>query len=470
MESTELLDRNYADFLASKRLVAPSAGIEIDPAELHPAMFGFQRDGTRWSLRKGRSALFYDTGLGKTICQVEWARMLNQQGYYVLIVAPLAVAKQTVREAAKWGVKIEYAREHVAAHRDVPILITNYEHVQKFPMSQFGGVVLDESGILKSVAGKIRSRLIEVCRDVPFRLCCTATPAPNDIAEIANHAEFLGLMTRAEMLAHFFVHDDSGWRLKGHAVEPFYRWLASWGMAIKRPSDLGYSDDGFVLPALTVTPHFVPTNWKPDGYLFPVKLKGITERASVRKTTMIPRVAKCVEIIESEPDEQWLVWCGTNDEGKALTQALEAIEVKGNDDADYKERSLVGFAEGRIKRLVTKTKIAGHGLNLQNCARMLFCGLSDSWEQYYQAIRRCWRFGQQREVYVHIVLSDGEYPIYENVMRKEKEALEMSANLIRNVAVYEQAELAAQLGVVTYRPEMPMRLPAWLGRGGNGHS
>lgn len=454
--------RRYQQFLASKRLVAPSAGFDIDPSELHPDMFPFQRDGTRWGLRKGRSALFYDTGLGKSFCQIEWARILTTRGYYVLIVAPLAVAKQTVREAAKWGTVIEYVREPDAITWSTPILITNYEHIAKFNMKIFGGVVLDESGILKSVDGKIRTRLIETCRDVPYRLCCSATPAPNDISEIANHAEFLGLMTRTEMLAHFFVHDDTGWRLKGHAVEPFYQWLASWGMAVKRPSDLGYDDGAFLLPKLTVTPHFVPTDWKPDGYLFPVKLKGIMERASVRKATMVPRVAEVVAIVESEPDEQWLIWCGTNDEGTALKHALNAVEIRGNDTIDHKESSLFGFAEGRIKRLVTKGKIAGHGMNFQSCARTAYCGLSDSWEMYYQTLRRFYRFGQTREVHAHIVLSDGEYPIYENVMRKEAEALAMSANLIQHVAAYETAELSAHLGVVTYHPEQQMEIPAWL--------
>lgn len=450
----------YADFLRSKRLLAPADGLEIDRAELDPRLFDFQKDQVVWSLRKGRCALFNDTGLGKSFMQIEWARQLNQRAYYVLIVAPLAVAKQTVREAAKWGMSIEYVREQAAITWATPTVITNYEHIQKFDMRQFGGVVLDESSILKSQDGKTRTRLIELCREIPYRLCCTATPAPNDISEIANHAEFLGLMTRTEMLAHFFVHDDSGWRLKGHATEPFYRWLASWGMSVKKPSDLGYEDGAFILPPLTITPHFVTTDWKPDGMLFSVKLKGIGERSQARKATVGPRVIKAVEIIQGEPNEKWLVFCGTNDESAALKKALNAIEVKGSDDVDWKEAAAVWFAghgpcpcrkdDCGHHVLVTKVSIFGFGLNFQSCARELHCGLSDSEEQFYQGCRRIWRFGQTRECVVHVVLSDAEYPIYENVMAKEKRAAELSANLIKNVAAYERAEISSELGEFTY--------------------
>lgn len=450
----------YEQFLITKRLLAPSAGIEIDRTDLHPSMFDFQKDVTTWALRKGRAAMFLDTGLGKSLCQIEWARQLNQRGYYVLIAAPLAVAKQTVREAAKWGSAIEYVREPDAVTWNMETIITNYEHVHKFDMKRFGGVVLDESSILKSVDGKVRTRLISLCRDIPYRLCCTATPAPNDISEIANHAEFLGLMTRTEMLAHFFVHDDAGWRLKGHAQEPFYRWLASWGMSVKKPSDLGYEDGAFTLPKLTIAPHFVKTDWKPEGMLFSVKLRGIGERSQARKATIEPRVEKAVKIVRSEPNERWLIFCGTNDESAALKKALNAIEVKGSDDVDWKEAAAVWFAgngpcpcrkdDCTHHVLVTKVSIFGFGLNFQACARELHCGLSDSEEQFYQGCRRIWRFGQTRECIVHVVLSDAEYPIYENVMSKERKAAEISALLIQNVASYEKAELSSAEGEFTY--------------------
>ena len=283
---------DYRTFLQTKRIESPACGVGVDA--LHSSLFPFQYDLVRWALRKGRAAIFADTGLGKTLMQLEWA---SKAAGRALILAPLAVAKQTVKLAAEFGYTVTYAR----AESDSPltgITITNYEMLGKFNAANFGAVVLDESSILKSFTGKIRTSLIESFKDTSMRLCCTATPAPNDIAEIANHAEFLGLMTRVEMLSCFFVHDDQGWRLKGHAREPFYRWLASWGMSVKRPSDLGYSDEGFVLPALTISPFFVETNYRPEGMLFATELKGVTERTRVRKATTAERVEAAIELIK----------------------------------------------------------------------------------------------------------------------------------------------------------------------------
>lgn len=436
----------YQDFLATKRIVAPVAGLSIERASLHPDTFEFQRDLTIWALRKGRAAIFADTGLGKTIMQLQWA---ERSGAHALILAPLAVAKQTVREAERWGIKVEYAREQ----KDIlaSITIANYEIAHKFDARRFDAVVLDESSILKAFEGKMRTSLTKQFSRVPMRLCCTATPAPNDISEIANHAEFLGLMSRTEMLAHFFVHDDEGWRLKGHAKEPFYRWLASWGMSIRKPSDLGYSDEGFELPELKIIPHFIESDFKPEGMLFAAKLKGIQDRVAARKATANLRIQRAVEIVTSEPDQRWLLWCGLNDESSLLKQLLpNAIEVKGSDSQDHKESALLGFADGTVKTLITKPRIAGFGMNWQSCARMVFVGLGDSYEQYYQAIRRCWRFGQRRSVEVHIVLSDAEYSIYENVMQKEAKAQAMSVALIENAGEYERAEIHSKLGEFMY--------------------
>ena len=429
----------YKDFLTSKQLVSPANGIQINRDDLHSMLFDFQKDLSTWALKKGRAAIFATTGLGKTFMQLEYARLAARR---TLILAPLAVAKQTVREASKLSIEVVYSREQSGVALS-GITITNYEHLHKFNPAEFGAVVLDESSILKSLDGKTRTALIRMFQSTPMRLCCTATPAPNDIAEIANHAEFLGLMTRAEMLACFFVHDDKGWRLKGHAKEPFYRWLASWGMTVNKPSDLGYEDNGFALPPLTIKPTFVQSTYRPEGQLFATKLKGITERSSARKQTMKDRIAKAVKIIKAEPDESWLIWCGMNDESKLLAGLLpDAVEVKGSDSVQHKEDSLLGFAEGRIKQLITKPSIAGFGLNLQACARMIFVGLGDSYEQYFQSIRRCWRFGQSRPVTAHIVLSDAEHVIYDNVMRKEREFETMSKKLIENVAEYERDEIA----------------------------
>lgn len=433
----------YDEFLLSKRIVAGSSGRQVDADALHPSLFAFQSAVTRWALRKGRAGLFLSTGLGKTRCQVEWARLTGER---TLIVAPLGVARQTVAEAAQIGVPVTYARSQSSAGDG--ITITNYEMVGHFDAAAFGAVVLDESSILKSIGGKSRAQLTDLFRETPYRLCCTATPAPNDIAEIANHAEFLGIMRRVDMLASFFVHDDNGWRLKGHACEGFYRWLASWAMAVRLPSDIGFPDDGYILPPLSVEPVWVEADYVPDGQLFFTDLHGITDRMRVRRGTVADRVASAAALVNAS-DEQWVCWCGLNEESRALARAIRgATEVVGSDSPDAKAEALAAFQDGGYRVLVTKPSIAGFGLNLQCCARMVFVGLGDSWEQYYQCIRRCWRFGQSRPVRVCVVLSTHEDVVYSNVMRKEEEAAVMSENLVAHVREMERAELCASDGGV----------------------
>lgn len=447
----------YTDFLASKMIVAPTVGMEIAEEDVNPKLFPFQRDLVRWALRKGRSAIFADTGLGKTFMQVEWARLTGES---TLILAPLAVAHQTVAEAEKLGVEITYARNQSEAGK---LTITNYERLDSFDPSQFGAVVLDESSILKSFDGRTRGNLIKRFQATRWRLCCTATPAPNDIAEIGNHAEFFGLMSRAEMLATFFVHDNRRWLLKGHARRPFWRWLASWGMTVRKPSDLGYEDEGFALPHLFIEPLIVEAEWKPEGQLFAAGLSGITERGEVRRSTAEARVSAAAEIVNRESDEPWLVWCGLNAESEALTRAIPgAIEVKGADKPETKADALMGFANGSIRVLVTKPSIAGFGMNFQRCARMVFVGLGDSYEQYYQAIRRCWRFGQTRDVRAVVVVSDVERTIYENVLRKEQDAQQIQAEVVANVGEFERAEIQAVHARDDFKFETKMEVPAWL--------
>lgn len=439
---------NYHDFLTSKRITAAPAGFDVEPSAINEKLFPFQRDLVRWSARKGRAALFADTGLGKGLMALEWARLVHER---TLIVAPLSVARQFLREGGKFGYDVRYARSQA----DVTggITVTNYEMVTHFDLSQFGAVVLDESSILKALDGKTRQKLTELCADVPYRLCCTATPAPNDIAEIANHAEFLGILTRSEMLAAFFVHDDQGWRLKGHAEGAFYQWLASWGMSVRRPSDLGYSDDGYILPPLTISPLWVESDYVPDGQLFFTSLRGIQDRTKVRKGTLADRVQATADLVNADAD-QWIVWCGLNDESAALVAAIPgAVEVVGSDDPEAKAAAIEAFQDGQYRVLVTKSKIAGFGLNLQNCHKMIFCGLSDSWEAYYQCIRRCYRFGQAQPVEVRIVLSEAEEAIYQNVMQKELEAQTMSQKLIEHVQQFEQAEIAGVQATVPYRTD-----------------
>ncbi len=427
----------YAEFLESKASRPQAAGRE--PGRIHDALFPFQRDLVRWAVRKGRCALFADTGLGKTLMQCEWARQLGER---TLILAPLSVGSQTVAIARSLlGIEVWQGRRQEDAGPG--ITITNYEMLDRFDPSAFGAVVLDESSILKALDGKTRQRLTAAFADTPFRLCCTATPAPNDIAEIASHAEFLGVSTRANMLARYFVHDsDQSWRLKGHAQDAFFSWLASWGMSVRKPSDLGYADDGYDLPPLAVIPEFVDAGFVPSGQLMWLGLKGIQERATVRKGTLGPRVSRAAEIINGD-GEQWIAWCGLNDEGRVLKAAVrDSILVEGDQSPEDKAAAIEAFQRGEYRVLITKPRIAGLGLNLQNAHRMVFVGLSDSWESYYQCIRRCYRFGQRMPVEAHIVLADAEEEIFANVMRKEREAADMADKLIANVREFERAEIS----------------------------
>jgi len=458
----------YREFLAAKRLVAPAEGLQVDEAQIHPSLFGFQRALVAWALRKGRAAVFADTGLGKTRMQVEWARLTGQR---TLILAPLAVAQQTVREAAELGVQVAYAR-HQGEAPPTGLTITNYERLDRFDPATFGAVVLDESSILKAFSGVTKKALVAAFRGTRFKLCCTATPAPNDVEELCNHADFLGVMSPAEMRSTFFISADRAryqahYRLKRHAEQAFYRWLASWAMACKRPSDLGFPDDGFLLPPLHVGPVFVETGWAPDGQLFPTGLKGVTERADVRRSTLAERCRMAEAVVMSivaHPDDQWLIWCGLNAEADRLARDLPgAVQVAGADDPDVKAERLLDFAEGRARILVTKTRVAGYGLNFQRCAHMVFVGLGDSWEQYYQAVRRCWRFGQARPVKAWVVLSEAERPVWDNVQRKQLAADRLSDGLLAGLVEHERAELFAGTSKGDdYEPRRALTVPAWL--------
>ena len=357
--------------------------------------------------------------------QVAWAQAIPGP---VLVLAPLCVGEQTVAEGQKVGIDAAY----VSSQSDVTghISITNYERLHRMDLSQFTGVVLDESSILKSFDGKTRTALIESCKAVPYRLCCTATPSPNDISELANHAEFLGLMTRPEFLATWFVHDDVGWRMKRHAVGPFYQWMASWAVAFRHPRDLGYDDDQFDLPGLVITDHLVAMDRPVGGALFPeLGLKGIQGRLAVRQDTVTERVARAVTLVDD--GASWIIWCGLNAEADAAVRAIPgAVQVAGKDTYDDKRTAVQGFVDGSIRVLVSKPKILGFGMNFQHCHSMAFLGLSDSYETYYQCIRRCFRFGQTETVSAHIIISDAERGIVSNVRRKEADATQMAGDLL----------------------------------------
>jgi hypothetical protein len=420
---------DYDAFLARKAHTAAREGIDVDPAALHPFLHDWQAEIVTWALHTGRAAIWADTGLGKTVMQLEWARHHGTS----LIVAPLAVCQQTVREAHKLDLTARYVRD--PAHVDGPgVWITNYEMAERFDPAAFDAVVLDEASILKNSDGKTRSMLIKHFQDVPYRLACTATPAPNDPEELTNQSEFLGRMTRVHMLAAYFVHDDEGWRVKGHAKRPMLRWMASWAIALRKPSDMGYTDEGYDLPGLRIVSHLIPVHVVPEGQLFATDLGGVSGRSTIRRETLDARVECAVDLVRAEPSEPWLLWCGLNAEADALAESIPgSVNVHGGMTPEQKADHLLAFADGAIQTLITKPSLAAFGLNWQHCARMAFVGLSDSYEAYYQAIRRCYRYGQTRIVHAHIVLSEIEGQIAANVARKESEATELTAGLVREM-------------------------------------
>ena len=425
-----------AQLLERKAILHKPQGIDISSDDLSPQLFPFQRAITAWAIRKGRCAIFADTGLGKTPMQLEWAHRIGGRS---LVVAPLSVARQTVRIGGQFGIPVHYTRSGTELSEGINI--TNYEMLDHFDPSGFRSVVLDESSILKSLAGKTRRKLISMFGETPYRLCCTATPAPNDPSEIGNHSEFLGVLSMADMLATFFVHDEQEWRLKGHGRQAYYEWMASWAMSIRKPSDLGFDDAGYDLPPLEITPTFVSVAVASKGKLFFTGLSGISDRASVRRSTTAERVAAAAALVNGS-GEQWILWCGMNGEADACAKAIAGSRnVQGADSIDSKVADIEAFQDGQFSALVTKPKICGHGMNLQNCHNMIFVGMNDSWETYYQCIRRCYRFGQTQPVRVYLVLSEAESEIYQNVMRKESQAREMSDELIRNVQQYETEEI-----------------------------
>jgi superfamily II DNA or RNA helicase len=420
---------SYQEFLAAKRTRINEIGPTVHPADVHPMLHDWQAELVVWAARAGRAAIWADTGLGKTVMQVEWLRHVTGGGHG-LIVAPLAVCHQTVREAARIGVTATYVRS--AAQIAGPgIYVTNYEMVQHFDAEMFRAVVLDEASILKQSDGKTRTMLIRHFEPVPFRLACTATPAPNDPEELTNQAEFLGHMSRTHMLAAYFIHDDAGWRLKGHARGPMYEWMATWAVALRKPSDLGYDDTGYDLPGLNIESHLIDVPIEAEGQLFPTDLGGVGGRARVRQETLSARCEGAARLVEKEPGEPWLIWCGLNAEAELLASLIPgSVNVDGSWSPESKAQALLDFADGKISRLITKPSIASMGLNWQHCARMVFVGLSDSYEQYYQAIRRCHRYGQTRVVDVHVVLSELEGQIAVNIARKEREASQITGQLV----------------------------------------
>lgn len=443
----------YREFLKQKLIRAPQVGIE--GRNINPNLFDFQAAIVRWALRKGRCAIFSDCGTGKTFMELEWSKHIaTHSGKPVLIFAPLAVSKQTVGEGETFGIGVTLCRTN--GDMQPGIDITNYEKLQHFE-NDIGGLVLDESSILKGFDGKTRALLTAFAQRIPYRLCATATPAPNDYMELGNHAEFLGVMTCTEMLATFFVHDGgetSKWRLKKHAEGLFWKWVCSWAVALRKPSDLGFSDDHdedgrwrpFELPKLNLHQVTVEHSFQPEGLLFPVEAETLSERRDARRETIDKRVSATAGIVNATTDP-FLVWCDLNAESQALTAAIpSAVEITGSDKEDDKESRIIDFIKGRSTVIVSKPSICGLGVNLQHCSKMVFVGLSDSYEQLYQAIRRCWRFGQKREVDCYIVTSESEGAVVRNIERKEKQAIAMMDGMVEHMKDEMRSEV---LGAVT---------------------
>ncbi len=421
---------SYDAYVKRKLSTVPPTGI-ADGFSVPASLFPHQSALTAWALRRGRCAIFADTGLGKSRMQLAWADAVHRHTKRpVLILAPLAVASQTVLEGQSLSLGIALCRE--AADVGPGINITNYDRLHKFNPGDFGAVVLDESSCIKHHDTKTLQTLLSAFRETPFKLCATATPAPNDWTELGTHAQFLGICTRQEMLAEFFTHDGgdtSVWRLKGHARSLFWRWVSGWGAMVRKPSDLGFDDSAYALPPLHLHEHTVKTQMPHDGMLFASEAQTLSERRDARRMSLEDRVTECAAIVNADA-EPWVVWCDLNAEGDALTKAIKgAVQIVGSDPVDVKEQRLADFAAGKFRVLVSKPSICGFGLNWQHAARMAFVGVTDSFEAYYQAVRRCWRFGQKRDVHVHVFASESEGAVVANLKRKERDAALMAESL-----------------------------------------
>ncbi len=451
-----LLNDEYQEFIAKKLIVIAPSGFDVPAEELNPLLFDWQQDIVSWALRRGKSALFEDCGLGKTPQQLEWAHRVHlHTGKPVLIFAPLAVSEQTARlEAPKFG----YAVQICATQDDVVngINITNYEKLHHFSPEGWGGVILDESSILKGYDGKTRQLLNEFCADIPYKLSCTATPAPNDLDELTRQAEWLGIMRENEIKAVFFTQDGNTttkWRLKRHAEEEFWKWMGQWSVALRKPSDLGYDDNGFTLPEIEYIP-IVVKGEVADGYLVPVDAQTMTERRAARRASLGTRVQEAAGLAD-ESDDAWVFWCDLNSESEALAKSIDgAVEIAGRHSEAYKKDAMIGFTEGRYLRLVSKPSICGWGMNWQHCHNVAFVGLSDSYEAFYQAIRRFWRYGQKNVVKCYIITSETEGAVVSNIRRKELQSAKMFDEIVKHMAVYSEVGKRAVRDEMTYEEDV----------------
>jgi DNA modification methylase len=429
--------KKYSDFIKTKIKYKSFFGFEYkNKSEI---LFDFQSDIVNWACKIGRAAIFADCGLGKTLMQLEWAKNIDGN---VLFVAPLAVTSQTIKEAKdKLNLNLEYHRQQP---EKVKYVITNYEMLENFDADYFDGIVLDESSILKSFAGKFRNSIIEKFKNTKYKLCCTATPSPNDFMELGNHSEFLGYNDYIDMLSMYFIHDageTQKWKIKGHAEDEFWRWVCSWAVMLQKPSDLGYVDGNFILPEIEYHKISIETNKKIDGFLFQMEAQTLQERNRARSETTEDRCNIAADIVNKK-DGPFLVWCNLNKESELLNRLIkDSKEIKGSDDLEYKKNTMQDFSNKKLKRLITKPSIAGFGMNWQHCNNMAFVGLSDSYEQFYQAVRRCWRFGQKKKVNCYIITADIEGEVVKNIERKNADAEKMAKEMIKHMSIYNKENI-----------------------------
>lgn len=439
----------YDDFVKAKRRSEVATGHA--PGDLNEHLFDFQHAIVSWAVRRGRAAIFADTGLGKTLMQLSWAdEVASHTKGIVVILAPLAVSEQTIEQGKTFGIEVTRI-PHGESPSAPGIWITNYERIGALNFSELHGIVLDESSILKSHNGKTRTAIIESCQSIPYRLSCTATPSPNDFDELGNQCEFLGVMTRTEMLATYFINDagDTGtWILKGWGQSRFWEWMGSWAVVLRSPADIGFDGSRYDLPKLQYHEHVVETDTIGDE-LFSRPAMGLAERRKAQRDSIQSRCKALADIVNAEPNEPWLIWCHLNDEADLIESLLsDSINVQGSDSPEVKTKNMMAFTHGDLRVLCSKPKICGYGMNWQHCARMAFVGLDDSFEKFYQAVRRCYRFGQKREVQVHIFTAENEGQILQNIKRKELQHHEMSANMIEHMKDIMNKELAGTSNIV----------------------
>ena len=456
----------YDDFLQSKAMVAEACGFDVDKSTITPMAFDYQKDIIAWACKKGKCAILTGCGTGKTLMLLEWANAVHRHtGGGILIVSPLSVVHQTVREAEKFGIcKVNECRRAEDVVNGVNI--TNYEMIEHFDASVFSGVVLDESSILKSFTGKYKTLLTDMFCHTPYRLLCTATIAPNDYTEIGTSCEFLGIMSRTEMLATYFIHDSgdtSKWRLKKAGVSKFWEWFATWAIYFNSPKDLGYQGEGYDLPPLNIRKVVTKCDVR-EGEMLVTLASTLEERREARKDSAEDRTDHAAHLANGSMADQWLLWCDYNDESAMLKRkALECVEVKGSDEPEFKAQASMDFADGKIHALVSKPSIFGFGSNFQSCHSMVFCGLSDSYERFYQAVRRCWRFGQTKPVDVYIILSEREMNVLDNITRKQQQMDEMQRQMTALMKEVTLSEIKHTTRITTdYKPTEEMEVPKWI--------